>query len=239
MGTKVTIGVTNYIDDFLEQLIGHSPGDSFDVFVTFPQDYGVENLNGKEAVFAVTINHIVEEKVPELNDDFVKQNFSSMYGWETVAELETELMNDIRKESIDQFIETYIVENSTVSDLPEFIITYHENSMIHFYEHSAANYGMELEEFLPLIAGVASVDELRETYYDYHSEVARFFVIVQAIAEDANITVTETSLKNYFQENFGSEDYSDFEDYYGLPYLKMTVLHQLVFEYLNDNLIYE
>ena len=41
-GTEVTIGVTNYIDDFLQQLIGHKVGENFDIEVTFPENYGVE-----------------------------------------------------------------------------------------------------------------------------------------------------------------------------------------------------
>ncbi|MBN2883564.1 MAG: FKBP-type peptidyl-prolyl cis-trans isomerase, partial [Clostridia bacterium] len=58
-GTDVTIGVTSYIDDFLEQLIGHSPGETFDVEVTFPENYQEASLSGKDAVFETTINHIL------------------------------------------------------------------------------------------------------------------------------------------------------------------------------------
>ena len=82
-GTDVTIGVTNYIDDFLEQLIGHMPGDRFDVNVTFPVDYGVDSLNGKDAVFDVTINHINGDPIAaELTDEI-----ASEYGFENVEEL--------------------------------------------------------------------------------------------------------------------------------------------------------
>lgn len=42
-GTSVTIGVTSYIDDFLEQLIGHQPGETFNVEVTFPDEYPAEH----------------------------------------------------------------------------------------------------------------------------------------------------------------------------------------------------
>ena len=54
----MTIGVTQYIDDFLEQLIGHKPGETFDIEVTFPDDYMTEELAGKDAVFETTINYI-------------------------------------------------------------------------------------------------------------------------------------------------------------------------------------
>lgn len=59
-GTSLTIGSGSYIDDFEEQLIGHNVGDSVTVNVTFPEDYGNEELNGKEARFEVTINGIYE-----------------------------------------------------------------------------------------------------------------------------------------------------------------------------------
>ena len=59
-GTEVTIGVTSYIDNFLEQLIGHKPGETFDIEVTFPDPYERNTeLSGKDAVFTVTINKII------------------------------------------------------------------------------------------------------------------------------------------------------------------------------------
>lgn len=59
-GADLTIGSGTYIDDFEEQLIGYHVGDTVTVNVTFPEDYGNEELNGKDAVFEVTINGIYE-----------------------------------------------------------------------------------------------------------------------------------------------------------------------------------
>lgn len=59
-GASLTIGSGAYIDDFEEQLIGHSVGETVDVNVTFSENYGNEELNGKEAHFSVTINGIYE-----------------------------------------------------------------------------------------------------------------------------------------------------------------------------------
>lgn len=60
-GTDLTIGSGMYIDDFEEQLIGHYVGENVTVEVTFPEDYGIEELNGKDAQFEVTINGIYED----------------------------------------------------------------------------------------------------------------------------------------------------------------------------------
>lgn len=59
-GTDLVIGSNSYIDDFEEQLIGHHPGETVDVNVTFPENYGKKDLNGKDALFKVTINGIYQ-----------------------------------------------------------------------------------------------------------------------------------------------------------------------------------
>lgn len=58
MGADLEIGSHSYIDDFEEQLIGHNVGDNVQVEVTFPENYGAEELAGKDATFDVTINGI-------------------------------------------------------------------------------------------------------------------------------------------------------------------------------------
>lgn len=60
-GADLTIGSGSYIDDFEDQLIGAHPGDTVTVNVTFPEDYGNDELNGKDAVFTVTVNGIYED----------------------------------------------------------------------------------------------------------------------------------------------------------------------------------
>ena len=57
-GADLVIGSGTYIDDFEEQLIGAHPGDEVEVNVTFPENYGNEELNGKDALFKVVVNGI-------------------------------------------------------------------------------------------------------------------------------------------------------------------------------------
>jgi trigger factor len=60
MGADLTIGSGSYIDDFEEQLIGHYVGETVEVNVTFPENYGSEDFNGKDATFEVVINGIYQ-----------------------------------------------------------------------------------------------------------------------------------------------------------------------------------
>ena len=54
----LTLGSGTFIDGFEDQIVGHMPGETFDVNVTFPDDYQATNLAGKDAVFATTLNYI-------------------------------------------------------------------------------------------------------------------------------------------------------------------------------------
>lgn len=60
-GTDMVVGSAGYIPGFEDQIIGHVTGETFDIFVTFPDDYSnSKELAGKEAKFTITINGIYE-----------------------------------------------------------------------------------------------------------------------------------------------------------------------------------
>jgi len=98
MGQEVTIGVTNFIDDFLYQLIGHEVGETVDVEVTFPDPYqNNPDLAGKDALFVTTINAIIERSEAEFNDEFVQEY------------LDAESAEEYRQSLQDQLYENYTI----------------------------------------------------------------------------------------------------------------------------------
>ena len=239
-GTDVTIGVTSYIDDFLEQLIGHTPGETFDIQVTFPDPYqNNTELSGKEAVFKVTINFITETVTPELTDEFVSKNLTASYEWSTVEEMRSEIEEQLKKDSINNYIQTYIVENSRVTSTPESIISYQEKSMLAYYQDYANMYGMSLDDFLINYMGVESTDKLVEYYSEENLKRAEYSLILQAIAEDLRISISTDDVAAYFVKFMKTDDYSSYEANFGLPYLKQVVLFQTVLDYIADNAIME
>lgn len=238
-GAKVTIGVTQYIDDFLEQLIGRNPGETFDVEVTFPDDYHQEGLQGKDAVFVTTINHIVESETPELTDGFVAEYLAPYYGYETVDEMKSQIHDSLKDSAIELFIQEYLMGNSTVEDVPENLIIYQENTLVLYYMDYAAYYDMEFDEFMPTYLGVSSEAELLEKFRADNEKTAEFYLLLQAVAEDAGISVSDGDLPGYFQEHTGSEDFSEYEQLYGIPHLKLVALHQAVMDHITESAILE
>lgn len=87
---SLEIGSGTFIGNFEEQLIGLKSGESKDVCVTFPEDYGREELNGKPAKFSVTVKEIRVKEVPEIDDEFAKE----VSEFDTIEEVKT----DIKKE---------------------------------------------------------------------------------------------------------------------------------------------
>ena len=236
-GTEVIIGVTPYIDDFLAQIVGHMPGDTFDINVTFPEDYGTEELNGKDAVFVTTVNYISESVRPELTDEFVL-TYLIDYGWTTVAELKVSVAESISSRAITGYIQNHIIDNMIVKSIPASFMRYQEDALINYYADYAASFNMELEPFITSLLGLESIEALLETSAAELESTAIFLLAIQAIAEDLEIKITEADLKEYFLDASGADDYSEFESIYGRPYLAQAVLSDTVVKYLVDNAVF-
>jgi trigger factor len=71
-GMSVELGSGRLIPGFEDQLVGAKANQQLTVNVRFPDDYNVEDLKGRDAVFAVTVNEVQTAKDTKLDDDFAK-----------------------------------------------------------------------------------------------------------------------------------------------------------------------
>ena len=69
-GHELVLGSGAMIPGFEEGIIGSKKGNPFDIKVNFPKDYGHKDLAGKEAIFKISIQQVLEGKTPELDDVF-------------------------------------------------------------------------------------------------------------------------------------------------------------------------
>jgi trigger factor len=70
---KLVLGSKTFIPGFEDGIVGHEPGDKFDLKLTFPKDYGVKDLAGKKVVFETLLKQINEVKKPEFDDKFAQK----------------------------------------------------------------------------------------------------------------------------------------------------------------------
>ena len=230
-GTEVTIGVTPYIDDFLEQLIGHKVGENFDIEVTFPENYGVEDLNGKDAVFNITINSIIKTVVPEITDAFCKENFAKEYN--TVDKFMAKVEEELSREMVNSYLYTSVFDKAEISEVPAVVTEYVESYILSTYEMQAMNYGYTLDEYIGMI-GFKTREEFTAYFQADIDMFCNDYLIFAAIAEAEGIEIKDKDVKNYFETYLGTSDISVAEELYGMPYLKFTVLQTEVLNFLID-----
>ena len=119
-GTDLVLGSGSYVDDFEEQLYGSHPGDAVTVEVTFPEDYSSEDLQGKDAVFQVTVNSIYV--LPEFTDEFVAEHVSDVAS--TVDEYKEYLKTSNENSALQNYLVTYISDNASAASLNEGHVKY-------------------------------------------------------------------------------------------------------------------
>ncbi len=226
-GTMVIIGYTSYIDDFIDQLIGHKPGETFDINVTFPDDYGDENLNGRDAVFETTVNYIAEYHKAELTDEFVQTNLAASYGWTTVDDMTAGIAAECATR--------YLYDNTTFQEVPESMVDYNIEAAIAYYKAYASAYGITFEEFLQSYTEAGSEAEFREAQYDSAYDSATYYLLYQALEEDMGLSVSDKDVTAYFS-NLGTTDLDTMVDTYGMPYLKNQLLINEVIEELQSRI---
>lgn len=238
-GTDVTIGVTNYIDDFLEQLIGHKPGETFNVEVTFPDPYpNNTDLSGKDAVFVTTVNHISEEKYPELTDSFVAEKFADE-GWKTVAELRVGLSEELAEQKTTEYLQKYITEQSQITEVPESVIKQQENAMLSYYSSYAAQYSMTLDSLFSAYGYESAEAFLNDARASIENE-SRKLLVYQAIAETENFVIGESEIVAYLKGNASGFDESMLDSYienYGMPYMAQATLYDMAFDTVADSAV--
>ena len=215
----LTLGSGTFIDGFEDQIVGHMPGETFDVNVTFPDDYQATNLAGKDAVFATTLNYINEDVTPDLTDDWVSSNLAESMGMNNVAELKT-------------FVSNSLLFNQEANEL--YGQLYFTNTVLYQPYLYAQMRGVSLETMLSQ-AGYSSVDEYLENSESSKQNMIKQILIMQALAEKNNIVCDTDILNAEFSRYFGSTDMTSYVNAYGENYVKTNILHDIVMQNQIDN----
>ena len=232
-GYDLTLGSGTFIPGFEEQIVGHNIGDSFDVTVTFPDDYGDSTdeagntitLSGKEAVFRVTLNSLAVSVLPEATDAWVEENFGASNDLYTVAELDQYFHDNLYTSNLTNAVVDYLTENSQVSSIPDVVRNYQVCSQLSYYNSYASMFGYEtLDEFLSGFMGYDNADALlADTEQDVLNSCNQL-LIFQAVAESLDLAPTDAEL----------EAYASYTERMGEGYVHLLALQDRVLATLRD-----
>ena len=147
---ELKLGSHMFIPGFEEQLVGAKADSKVDVNVSFPEDYQVEELAGKEAVFHCDIHEVKEEQLPELNDEFA-QDVSE---YDTLEELKAgtrkdmeesrtkSAENDAKNSMVNQMMEKNPI------DVPAVMIEDEIDNMVREFEQQLSYQGMNMDMYM-------------------------------------------------------------------------------------------
>lgn len=238
VGLNLEVREGAFLPGFCEKLVGHKPGDKFDVEVTFPDDYRNKNLAGKPAVFKVELQELRERVTPEINDELAKS-----LGHETLASLKS-AVEDRMKEEVDQEnrarSQKAVVEaivNASNVDIPDSMIDREHDLLMQQLKHFVEQNGQDWNEYIKSEEW-QSVNDGRKT--EARQRVLHSLVL-GAIVRAENLNVTEDEVAPYLAEiavrnNVPPERYREMaSDEYLMRQITEEVLTNKVVDFLVDS----
>ena len=243
-GYDLTLGSGALIDDFEDQIVGHVPGETFDVEVTFPDDYSTTNtdLNGADAVFETTLNYIQVATEPELTDEFIAENTDCS----TVDEYREEVRLQLEEEYAETAysyaqsdVMTAAIAYSTIDNLKVSEVESLQADIIASLEEEAESYGIDYATYIYYFYGYDDEDEFAEYVYGVCEESVKEKMVVCAIALAEGITVDDDEIAEYTQviaDDYGTTT-DEIESYYPSSDLRYYALADKVMSFLMDNAV--
>lgn len=187
---SLKIGSKSFIPGFEDQIIGHNVGEEFAIEVKFPEEYHSEDLKGADATFNVKIHNIKAEKLPELDDEFVKD----VSEFDTLDELKADIKKNqeeaAEKEAKNMFINDVIAvvaDNATV-DIPESMIEATIDQMADEQAQAMSQQGLELSMYLQYVG--QTMDEFKAGLKPMAEVRTKNNLVIEAVAKALNMEAT-------------------------------------------------
>lgn len=188
-GYPLEVGSNSFIPGFEDQLVGLSKGDSTDVEVTFPEDYFVKDLAGKEAIFKVNIQDVKRKELPELNDEYV----ASKTDFKTVEELRAnykERMQKAAEANVKAEYEHELIDLAVANakfSVPEIMIEDKISQMVEEMKMSLESRKMSLDMYMQYTG--LDMAKIRENQRPVAEENVKTDLVLDAIAKAEDIQV--------------------------------------------------
>lgn len=196
----LTIGSGTFIPGFEDQLIGHKAGETVDVKVTFPENYGAKDLAGKEALFVTTIKAVKEKQVPAADDEFA----SEVSEFDTLDEYKKDLKKTLKEEkekaattTNERNVIAKVVENASV-EIPAPMLEAQLDNMLYDYQTRLAQQGIPMDQYLQITG--QTVEQIKEQMKESAEKNLKTSLVIEAIMEKENITVAEERVDEEFKK---------------------------------------
>ncbi len=194
------LGEGQFIAGFEDQVIGHKPGEEFDIVVTFPEEYQAKDLAGKEAVFKIKLHEIKKKELPEVDDEFVKDvsEFDTLDQYkeslknQLTEQFEKKAKDDVENQMIDKLIE--LVE----AEVPEAMYNNKIKEMAREFEYRLKSQGLDINSYMKY-TGMDS-QKFKESFKPQAERQVKLRLALEKIADLENLEATEEDLENEYKK---------------------------------------
>lgn len=240
-GQQLEIGSGQFIPGFEEQLVGKNVGEEVDVVVTFPEEYHEPSLQGKEAIFKVTIHSIKEKELPELDDEFAKDvsEFDTLDEYkESIRERLAENFKSKEEAENENSLIEKVIGNCKV-DIPEAMIDTQLENEIQEFEYRMRMQGLNLDQYLEITN--STLDSLKDQLRPMAADRVRGDLVLEAIAKAENLEVTEEDIDKELEKIAMSYEEEKKEEFIkdmksrDLSYLDTPIINGKVIDMLKEN----
>lgn len=238
---SLEIGSGTFIDTFEDQLVGAAVGENKNINVTFPEQYGREELNGKPAVFEVAVKEIKVKELPALDDEFAKE----VSEFDTLDELKADVRkklqetNDSRaKREYEEAVIDAVCENAKV-EIPQVMISKEIDNMVKDLEMRLKYQGLDLKTYYEYTN--SSEEQVKEFMKESAEKRVKTELVLEAVAKAESVEATEEELQAKATELAKQYGEKDLEKTAKLlldaqkDYIKLDVVNEKVVKLLVDN----
>ena len=189
------LGSGHFIPGFEDQCVGKSIDEEFVVSVTFPEDYGAENLAGKAAEFKCKIHSISEKQLPELDDEFVADvsDFETVDEYKADVKAKLEKREEERAENEFKDAVTNKLIELIVADIPAVMIDNEVAMEIQSYDNRLRSQGLSLDMYLKYTG--MTIEQMQEQFRPNAEKQVKLRLGLEKIAELENIEVTDEEIE--------------------------------------------
>ncbi len=193
-GHALELGSGQFIPGFEEQIVGHNIGDEFDVNVTFPEEYGAEELAGKDATFKVKLHEIKVRELPEIDDEFAKD----VSEFDTLDALKADLKEkalERKTKAADEEVENDLVQqivDSIKGEIPEAMFENRLNQSVEEFAYRLQSQGLDLNTYLKYTN--STIDDFKASFRPQAEGQVKFRLALEKIVELEKIEATEEDI---------------------------------------------
>jgi trigger factor len=193
-GEQTEVDESRFVPGFAAGLVGMRAGETKDVTVTFPADYGAAELAGKEAIFTMTVHEVKEAELPPLDDAFAQRVSKA----ETLEDLRSQLRARLdagalqrgRREMIDKLVGKLLADHEI--PVPQVMLEREIDSLIGDSKQYVARYGTSWDDYLTAVG--KSEDTFRSEFTAEAEKRVKTTLVIGAIADAEKIDATPAEI---------------------------------------------